>query len=95
MTDAQRTSIDDLKKSVKYFERNIENNSFFKPEFETSKKIVELIESTDSLTDRQLDEIVEILNAIKISGHYDGSGWMDFQMKLNHYLRTSGFQRQI
>lgn len=74
-----------------YFERNIQNNSTFEPEFKTSKIINSILETKQILTDSDVSDIVRLMNDIKKVEHYDGSGWLDYKMKLGHFLRLSGF----
>jgi hypothetical protein len=74
-----------------YFERNIQNNSTFEPEFKTSKIINSILETRQILTDTDVADIVKLMKDIKEVEHYDGSGWVDYKMKLGHFLRLSGF----
>ena len=74
-----------------YFERNIQNSSTFEPEFKTSKIINLLLETKQILTDSDVNYIVKLMNDIKKVEHYGGSGWLDYQMRLGHFLRLSGF----
>ena len=74
-----------------YFGRNIQNNSTFEPEFKTSKIINSILETKQVLTDNDVNDIVRLMNDIKKVEHYDGSGWLDYKMRLGHFLRLSGF----
>ena len=74
-----------------YFERNIQNNSTFEPEFKTSKIINSILETKQILKDSDVSDIVKLMNDIKEVEHYDGSGWFDYKMRLGHFLRLSGF----
>ena len=74
-----------------YFERNIQSTSTFEPEFKTSKIINSLLETKQILTDTDVADIVRLMNNIKKLEHYDGSGWLDYKMRLGHFLRLSGF----
>ena len=74
-----------------YFERNIQSNFTFEPEFKTSKTINSILETKQILTDTDIADIVRLINEIKKIEHYDGSGWLDYKMRLGHFLRLSGF----
>ena len=74
-----------------YFERNIQNNSKFAPEFKVSKIINSILETKQILTDSEVSDIVKLINDLKKVEHYDGSGWLDYKMRLAHFLRLSGF----
>jgi len=74
-----------------YFASNIQNNSTFEPEFKTSKTINSILETKQILTDADVTDIVRLMNDIKKVEHYDGSGWLDYKMRLGHFLRLSGF----
>lgn len=74
-----------------YFERNIQNDSTFEPEFKTSKTINTILKTKQILTDRDVSYILKLINNMKKVAHYDGSGWLDYKMRLGHFLRLSGF----
>lgn len=74
-----------------YFERNIQSNSTFEPEFKASKIINSILETKQILTDTDVSDIAKLIKDIKKIEHYDGSGWLDYKMRLNHFLRLNGF----
>ena len=80
-----------LKLCCSYFETNIQNNATFEPEFETSKIINSILETKQILTEADVISIVKLMNDINNIEHYDGSGWMDYKMRLGHFFRLSGF----
>jgi hypothetical protein len=65
-----------------YFERNIQNHEIFRPEFEVSQTINEILETKDPLIRSDVTEILRLFNAINKVEHYDGSGWLDYRIRL-------------
>lgn len=74
-----------------YFERNIQSNSTFEPEFKASRIINSILQTKQILTESDVSDIVKLINDMKKVEHYDGSGWLDYRMRLGHFLRLSGF----
>jgi hypothetical protein len=79
-----------LKLCCDYFERNIQNDPTFEPEFKSSKIINSLLENNYPLTETHLQEIISIINNIDKIEHYNGSGWLDYKLRLNHFFYLSG-----
>jgi hypothetical protein len=75
-----------------YFERNIQNHEIFRPEFEVSRTINNILETKDPLTKSDVTEILNLCNGIEKVEHYDGSGWLDYRIRLSHFLRMNGFE---
>lgn len=78
-----------------YFKENIKEHAFFIPEYEVSKTINLILEGKEVLTEREVTEILTLLNDIKKVEHYDGSGWYDYQVQLAHFLRLNGFETEF
>ena len=83
--------LDGLKLCCAYFERNIQNNSDFEPEFNTSKMINSILDTNQILTEEDVKNIVKLVNDVDKIEHYDGSGWKDYKMRLSHFFRLLGF----
>ena len=91
VTDSQADVLSGLNLCCTYFERNIQSNSTFEPEFKTSKIINSILETKQILTDSDVSDIVKLINDIKKVKHYDGSGWADYKMRLGYFLKLGGF----
>lgn len=78
-----------------YFERNIQNHEIFRPEFECSQRIIEILEKKDPLTKEDVIEILCLFNDIEKVEHYDGTGWFDYRIRLRNFLRLSGFETEF
>ncbi|MBX2921624.1 MAG: hypothetical protein KF746_05455 [Chitinophagaceae bacterium] len=74
-----------------YFERNSQNNTTFRPEFETSGIIYSILEAKQVLTVMDVTAIVKLIKDMDEVEHYDGSGWLDYKIRLSYFLRLSGF----
>jgi hypothetical protein len=74
-----------------YFERNSKDHISFQPEYEVSKSINLILEQGETLTASDVVEVLDLFNGIA-NDHYDGTGWFDYQLRLSHYLRLSGFE---
>jgi len=74
----------------KYFERNIQNNPLFEPEFKVSQKINDEIEKLMQLSPASAIRIVDLFNEINQTEHYNGTGRLDHKMHLIGLLSTNG-----
>jgi hypothetical protein len=84
-----------LKLCCDYLERNIQNDSSFEPEFKASSLINSVLENNDPLTETHLHEIISVMTNIDKIEHYNGSGWLDYKLRLSHFLHLSGFDTNL
>lgn len=78
-----------------YFERNSKKDALFQPEYEVSKTINSILEQRKMLTESDVIDVVNLFNDIDKVEHYDGSGWLDYQMRLAYFFKLSGFKIEI
>jgi hypothetical protein len=78
-----------------YFERHMQNQELFRPEYEVSKTINSILKEKDALAKTDVVEILNLLNDIDKVEHYDGSGWHDYQIQLAHFLSLNGFNTEF
>jgi len=64
----------------------------FKPEFLAAERINNIIETSDIFSRQSANEMLEIINDVDKVNHYNGTGWMDYKMHLNHFLKTNGIK---
>ncbi len=86
-----REVLNNLKTISIYFEKHIQSHEIFRFEFETSQKINKVLEENENLKKTDVIEVLSIFNAIEKVEHYDGSGWINYQICLTHYLWLNGF----
>jgi hypothetical protein len=84
-----------LKLCCDYFERNIQSDQTFEPEFKASTVINSLLENNYPLNETHLQEIISVINNIDKIEHYNGSGWLDYKIRLNHFLYLSGLNLNL
>jgi hypothetical protein len=75
-----------------YFQRGIVHNILFRPEFEMAAKINALLEAKEILSEHDIDQICLLVDSLERVEHYDGTGWVDYRMRLGHYIRLNGFE---
>lgn len=92
MNEEQRKVFNYLKMIESYFRNNSDLFPLFIPEYEICSDINNLISSRNILTESDFEEIVSIYNRIVDVEHYNGTGWMDYQLRLGAFLRFSGYE---
>src|SRR5690348_17200496 len=85
-------TFDEMKMISAYFQKNTEKFPQFQPEFLAAHTINNIIEKIETLSRDHAHEILEILNDVNNLDHYDGAGWLDYKMHLNHLLNINGFK---
>jgi hypothetical protein len=78
-----------------YFERQAETQSLFYPEYKASKEINEILELKEKLTEQELERIVEILEELDKTEHYNGSGWLDYKLHLSASVPFVGIKNEL
>ena len=94
MTEAHEI-LQRMKKIEDYFQRCSMDNKLFIPEYECAKKIREIAGHGNQLTEREADDILKIYNETNEQKHYDGSGWMDYQLHLSHLMKVNNLNIKI
>jgi hypothetical protein len=77
------------------FAEKSKSNALFLPEYETSKKINQMIESINKPTASDFNKIVDLIKTTDIKEHYNGAQWFDYKIHLNALLRDNGFNAHI
>jgi hypothetical protein len=80
-----------MKKIEGYFQRHASENKAFNPEFECARAIRERVVQGNHLTIQDVHDILKICNETNAGPHYNGSGWLDYQLHLRHLLTVDGF----
>lgn len=78
-----------MKHLENYFKWNSETNASFIPEFEAAKKI-NGIALKDSISENDINEVVQIFNESNLKPHYDGSGWFDLKLHIHALILGQG-----
>lgn len=75
----------------KYFLRlYTEGQILFLPEYNASIEINKIIQKGNKETLANAEEIIKIYNSVNEIDHYNGSGWMDYQILLLNLIKQSG-----
>jgi hypothetical protein len=82
----------EMKMISESFGKNADEFPLFRPEFLATQKINNIIENANILSRELASEMLQIINDLNSVEHYDGSGWLDFKMHLNYFLRKNGFK---
>lgn len=80
-------SLTGLRAVCSYFEKHSEENSLFIPELIAAKKIYSILESREELSETDKSEIRAIIDETEKSDHHDGTGWFDFKIRLQYFLK--------
>jgi hypothetical protein len=83
-----------LQACCRYFQRCISDNKFFEPEFEVSKRVNSILETSPELTRSDVAEVLDLVNSLLTQEHYDGSGWHDYEIQLRGYLKFQGYHTE-
>lgn len=78
-----------------YFENNAKNNGLFIPELETATAIYSIIEKESSPGQDAVLQIITLVNKLNDTVHYAGTGWGDYLLHLNAFLKTDGFNCEL
>jgi hypothetical protein len=82
----------EMKMMSETFGKNADEFPLFKPEYLTTKRINNIIESANTLSRELVNEMLQLINDLNSVEHYDGSGWLDYKIHLNYFLRMNGFE---
>ena len=83
-----------IKKIESYFKIHSETDEAFKLEYVAAKRINEIILKEET-SEKDILEIVRIFNETNSKPHYDGSGWMDFSLHLQGFIRKNGMGSKV
>lgn len=83
-----------LQACCRYFQKCFSDNKFFEPEFEVSKKVNSVLETSLELKQSDVTEILKLVNSLLTQEHYDGSGWHDYEIQLRGYLKFHGYDTE-
>jgi len=92
MTEEQKKSIENLGKFPGYFEGHSTESIYWQREFDICSQICNLISSKTEFSTTDIQNIVDIFNRINDNIHFDGSGWLDFKMRLNFFFKAFGYK---
>jgi hypothetical protein len=86
----------EMKKIEAYFQQYSSGKDLFHPELlcaKTTRKKIEKV--TGHLTTRDVEDILKIYNETTTGSHYDGSGWLDYQIHLRQLLTIDSFNIDV
>jgi hypothetical protein len=86
------TNFERMKLFCNKFEQSSMGNAAFYPEYVTSKKINEMVESIPNFSKSDAEKVVDILNKMYQVEHYDGSMWLDYRIHVAKMLSMKGFR---
>jgi hypothetical protein len=66
-------------------------NKLFEPEFHCANFVVKKLEETFHINRSDAEQILSEFNNVQAKPHYNGSGWMDFQLQLTALLSLGNF----
>lgn len=73
-----------LRALVAYFERCAQTDPSFEPEAEVARRVVALLEGRQAV---EAAEVRALLRSLDGLPHYDGTGWMDFNLQVEAWLQ--------
>jgi hypothetical protein len=95
MTKRQENARQNLVAIVGYFEMVAEawNWHFWrKSEYEIAFKVANLISAKDTYSRADFEEIATCINALAGQAHANGSGWLDFQIRVNTFFSAFRYE---
>ncbi|NML20228.1 hypothetical protein HHL16_05055 [Pseudoflavitalea sp. G-6-1-2] len=88
----QTEVMEGLESVTRYFGN--QKDSLFVPEFVAATEINLVLQRNEILSRADAEEALQILNKMNDVEHYDGSGWYDYKIRLNYYIRMHGFETE-
>lgn len=84
-----------MKKIEEYFQRYSSDNNLFQPEFLCARAIRQKVEGAGRLTTGDAEDILKIYNETNVGQHDNGSGWLDYQLHLQHLLSIDNIKFDV
>lgn len=82
--------LNNLRLMLHYFDFHSKEQPLFRPEYTICLQIVQILELPDKTPAEKLEDCANCYNKILDTEHYDGLGWLDFQIRLQTYFRYLG-----
>lgn len=95
MTAKQENARQSLVEIVGYFKMVAEDcqwHSWRKSEYDVASGVAALISAKDNYTKADFEEIASCINGIAGQAHANGSGWMDFQIRIHSFFFAFGYE---
>lgn len=80
-------SLTGLRAVYSYFGNHSKENPLSIPELIAAKKIDSIIKSMEDFSEIDKPEIGAIIDELEKSNQYNGTGWFDFKIRLQNFLK--------